>query len=140
MNGKSKGWALTLLLGVLLLGGVAGATLDRVLIRQTASDTRSAGRHRDRQQGYLEWLTSELDLTQDQQAQVRSIIEEHREQISAIWLETRPRYDELQSRARAEIRQALTQEQQLKYEALLERQAERRRDRRNNGNSRTSED
>ena len=139
MNGKSKGWALTLLLGVLLLGAVAGATLDRVLIRPTAAETRGASRRgggdRDRQHSYLEWLTSELDLTQEQQAQVQSIIEEHREQVSAIWRETRPRYDELQSRARAEIRQALTEEQQLKYEALLEKQAERHRNRRNNGNS-----
>jgi len=138
MNGKSKGWAVTLLLGVLLLGGVAGATLDRVLIRPTASDTRSEGRgggDRDRRQAYLEWLTSELDLTQEQQAQVQSIIEEHREQVSALWRETHPRFDELQSQARTEIRQALTEEQQVKYEALLEKQAERHRNRRNNGNS-----
>ena len=37
MNGKSKISALALLLGVLLLGGVAGAAMDRLLVRESAA-------------------------------------------------------------------------------------------------------
>ncbi|UCC48245.1 MAG: hypothetical protein JSV41_12365 [Gemmatimonadota bacterium] len=133
MNGKSKAWALALLVGVLILGGGVGTALDRFLFRQPATAAiherwRGEGeRERDRREGYLEWLAAELQLTQDQEAQLEAIVERHREEMSAIWREMRPRFEQLRDQARAEVRALLTEEQLAAYERLLEREAERRR-------------
>ncbi len=129
MNGKPRAWALAFIIGVLLLGGVAGAAVDRMLIRETAvaaTDSRR-GDARDRRRSYLDWLSTELALTEEQRAQVEAIVEQHREQVSALWRETRPRFEELKAQVRADIREVLSEEQQAKYEALLERQSERHR-------------
>ncbi len=136
MNGKSKGWAIGFLAVVLLLGGVSGAALDRAFVRraETAESARRReareGRRdtsRDRRQGYLNWLSSELDLTQEQRTQVQAIVESYHDQVSALWRETNPRFEELKSQVRSEIRELLDEEQKAKYQALLDRQAERRR-------------
>jgi phage host-nuclease inhibitor protein Gam len=136
MNGKSKGWAIGFLAVVLLFGAVSGAALDRVFVRRSLTqeierrrEARQGQRDgaRDRRQGYLDWLSSELDLSTDQQAQVQAIVEDYHEQVSALWRETNPRFEALKSQVRAEIREILNEEQKTKYQALLEKQAERRR-------------
>ena len=144
MNGKSKGWAIGFLAVVLLFGGVSGAALDRAFVRraetaerQRRSDDREARRDgaRDRRQGYLSWLSSELTLTTEQQTQVQTIVEGYHEQVSALWRETNPRFESLKSQVRAEIREVLDEEQKAKYQALLEKQAERRRNNREDDRS-----
>jgi hypothetical protein len=54
-------------------------------------------------------------------------LERHREAVSAIWSETRPRYEQLRSQLRDSIRATLSEEQRQAYEALLQREEERRR-------------
>lgn len=129
MNGKSRAWALALLVAVFLVGGAAGAGVDRMLVgaRQESSTehTRSGG-DRDRRRSYLDWLAAELTLTDEQRTQVQGILERSREHASVLWREYRPRYQELQEQARAEIRALLTEEQVTAYDALLERQRQRR--------------
>lgn len=131
MNGKSKGWAIGFLAIVLLLGGVSGAALDRAFVRKATTSEREARRdgegRRDRRQGYLNWLSSELDLTTEQRTQVQTIVEGYHEQVSALWRETNPRFQSMKSQVRAEIREVLDAEQKAKYQALLEKQAERHR-------------
>ena len=131
MNGKSKGWAIGFLAVVLLLGGVSGAALDRAFVRKAATseteERRGGEGRRDRRQGYLNWLSSELDLTTEQRAQVQTIVEGYHEQVSALWRETNPRFESMKSQVRAEIREVLDEEQKTKYQALLEKQAERHR-------------
>ncbi|NIR44550.1 MAG: hypothetical protein GWN99_09675 [Gemmatimonadetes bacterium] len=138
MNGKSKIWAAALLGVALVLGGVSGAALDRALLRDSASAEsrdRDRDRDRDRRGRYLDWLAAELDLTEDQRSQVESIIERHREQVSALWRETRPRFEELKQQLRSEIRDLLTEEQLEAYEALLRKSDERRHDKKENDKS-----
>lgn len=131
MNGKSKAWALALLVGVLILGGVLGAAVDRLLIDRPATgavhEQWRGERERDRREGYLQWLSGELQLTDEQRVQVEAIVERHRQEIAAIWQETRPRFEELQAQARAEIRSLLTEDQLAAYDQLVERESERRR-------------
>jgi Spy/CpxP family protein refolding chaperone len=129
INGRSKAWALGLLVGVLLLGAVAGAAVDRVLLRDAAVTQTRERRDgdRDRRTRYIDWLTAELGLTEQQRAQVDAIVERNREQVAALWQETRPRYEELQSHLRQEIREILNDEQRAKYQELLEKQAAERR-------------
>jgi hypothetical protein len=132
MNGKSKAWALALLVGMLILGGVVGAAVDRFLICQPATAAmheRWRGereRERDRREGYLDWLAAELQLTAEQQAELEAIVERHRDEMAAIWQEMRPRFEDLKAQARAEIRSLLSEEQLAAYERLLQSESERR--------------
>jgi hypothetical protein len=129
MNGKSRAWALALLVAVFLVGGAAGAAVDRMLVgdREVSSGQRGrSGGDRDRRRSYLDWLADELALSEEQRTEVHGILERHREQVSNLWKEWRPRYDELQEQARVEIRGVLTEEQAAAYDALLERQRQRR--------------
>ena len=135
MNGKSKVWALALLAGVFLLGGVTGAAVDRMWIGASAT---SAARERgdsdnDRRRGYIEWLSGELGLTEEQRAEVEVIVERHRGQLSALWREMRPSFEELKSQLRDEIREVLTEEQLKAYEALIQDAAERHHNNNNRG-------
>jgi hypothetical protein len=129
MNGKSKAWAMALLLGTLLLGAVGGAAVDRLLISReaTAATERDRSGERDRRRDYLAWLSAELQLDAAQQEQVGAIVERHRELTSALWKETKPRFEELREQLREEIRAQLTDEQLPKYEELLQRHSERHR-------------
>jgi hypothetical protein len=102
MNGKSRAWALALLVAVFLVGGAAGAGVDRMLV------------------------AAELALSDEQRTQVQTILERSRDQASALWREYRPRYEEMQGQARAEIRGLLSEEQAAAYDALLEKQRRRR--------------
>jgi len=129
MNGKSRAWALALLVAVFLVGGAAGAAVDRWLVgdRAVESSQRDRPSDRGRRRSYIDWLAGELGLSEEQKAEVQVILERHRQQVEDLWRQMRPRYEELQERARAEIRGLLTEEQVAAYEALLERQRQRER-------------
>jgi hypothetical protein len=142
MNGKSRAWALALLVAVFMLGGVAGAAVDRILVgdREVSSGQRGrSGGDRDRRRSYLDWLGAQLELSDEQKTEVQGILERHQEQMSDLWREWRPRYEELQEQARAEIRGVLSEEQAAAYDALLERQRQRR-ERDNRGRDNNSEE
>jgi hypothetical protein len=144
MNGKSKAWALALLVAVFLVGGAAGAAVDRMLVsdREVASGQRGRSGDRDRRRSYLDWLAGELELSAAQRTEVQGILERHHEQVSGLWRDMRPRYEELQQQARAEIRGLLTEDQAAAYDALLQRQRERheRDDNRRRDNNREDHD
>jgi uncharacterized membrane protein len=139
MNGRSRVWAGALLGIAFLVGGVAGASVDRLLLRPGATPEASARRSengdRDRRGGYIDWLSAELQLSDQQRAAVEVIVERHQELLSDVWREMRPRYEELRQQARAEIKAVLSQEQLEAYEALLAREAERRQSRRGHDRS-----
>jgi Spy/CpxP family protein refolding chaperone len=131
MNGKSKAWAVALLIGVLLLGGAAGAAVDRLLVTRARSTAEESRRGGDRgRRDYVGWLAAELSLSETQREQIEVLVEGHREHVSTLWKEMRPRFEEFQSQLRAEIRQVLTPEQLAAYEALLEKEQERHSSRR----------
>lgn len=126
---------MALLVGALLLGAISGAAVDRMLLSReaTAAPESRRGGERDRRRDYLVWLSTELQLDSAQHEQVGAIVERHRELTSALWRETKPRFDELRQQLRDDIRQALTEAQRAKYEELLQQHAERHRQRRREG-------
>lgn len=137
MIGKSKVWALALLGGALIFGGAAGAAIDRYLVGQSLRAERETRRaDRDRRQNYLDWLASELSLSDAQREQVALVAERHRAQMSEFWSEMRPRFEQLRTQARADIRAVLTPEQATAYDALLQRDEERHRRRRDGSDQR----
>jgi len=130
MNGRSKAWAVALLLGAFLIGGVTGAVLDRTLAGKAAREASDSRRSRDRGASYLDWLTQELTLSEEQRTQVAAILERNRAEVAALWEGTRPVFEELRNRLRAEVRELLDEEQQAAYDSLIASERDRHRRRR----------
>lgn len=135
MNGRSRLWAITLLVGVLIVGGLVGATADRLMFRNGPHVEKERERRgdddRDRRERYLDWLSGELALTAEQRAAVAAIVERYRERTSEIWKEVRPRFESVKADLRAEVRGVLSEEQRAQYERLLaEHDRERHSDKR----------
>lgn len=133
MNAKPKTWAAALLLGVLLVGGVAGVAVDRVVAGRLACQDDPERETRDRRGSYVDWLAEELSLNPEQRTQVEAYIDRHREAVSALWREMRPQFEARKAQLRDDIRRILDDEQRAAYEALLAREAERGRHNRRGG-------
>ncbi len=104
--------------GVFLLGGVTGASLDGVYRSQADGGRRHWGR-RGGERDLLEKLRRELNLNDTQAAQVRAILDETRNEYRKLRDEARPRHDAMRQNSRSRIRAVLTPEQQLIFDAKV---------------------
>jgi len=75
---------------------------------------------------YLERLTEELGLTEEQSRQVGQILEETRKEFIQLRNEMRPRFDEIRRRSNERLRAVFTPEQQAKFEQMTKRLEEER--------------
>ena len=119
------------LLGVFVLGCVTGALLDNVYRLQArgAPQGRHGGRGDKDKGAFFESLRRDLNLDDQQAAQVRAILEETRNEFRQLRAEARPRYDALKQKARERIRAVLTPEQQQRFDAkVAERDARHGKD------------
>ena len=79
-----------------------------------------------RYQRMWERFSSQLKLTAEQRDQVKVLLEAKRQKMSALRVETRPRYEEIRRSTQAEIRRMLSPEQQKKFDRMeMEWQARR---------------
>jgi Spy/CpxP family protein refolding chaperone len=119
---RLKMWSL--LVGVFVLGAVTGSALTG-LYRSRASGSESRDRAMHER---FENMRRELNLTEDQTTQVRTIIDETRNEYRALRTELRPRFEEPRQKARARIRALLTPDQQKKFGAMIAQQDAQRDD------------
>lgn len=109
---RLKMWLVVL--GVFLLGGVTGASLDSLYrLRADSNDRRERGGERGR---VFEELKKDLSLSDQQATDIRAIIEQSREEYRALRNEVRPRYEAVRAGARARIRALLNPEQQQRFD------------------------
>jgi Spy/CpxP family protein refolding chaperone len=107
---------------VFVLGCATGALLDSAY-RLRAASARTEGRGRrggggDAQEVF-EKMRRDLDLTEEQAASVRKILESTRDSYRELRGETRPRFDAIRQSARTRIRALLTPEQQQRFDAKV---------------------
>lgn len=111
--------------GVFALGCVTGISLDSVY-RLRAGNGRQEARGRRDKEEVFERMKRDLDLNDQQAAQIRAILEQTRDEYRQLRAEVRPRYDSVRQTARNRIRALLTPEQQQKFDAkTAERDARR---------------
>jgi Spy/CpxP family protein refolding chaperone len=111
--------------GVFALGCVTGVSLDSVY-RLRAGNDRSEGRRKGGKEEVFERMKRDLNLNEQQATQIRSILEQTRDEYRQLRTEVRPRYDAVRQNARTKIRSLLTPEQQQKFDAkIAERDARR---------------
>ena len=114
--GKVKIQAWLLILVIFLLGGVTGASIDRLLFLKGQSATPPKTGERRGPGRMVERLKNELNLTDEQTAAVRTIFEDMRKEFHPSRLSECPGVKESREKQRARIRAILTTEQQKKYD------------------------
>ena len=123
-RGMTRLKILLVLVGVFLLGGVTGASLD--------SFYRLRGHTRERHGGkgdMFEKMQRDLNLSEQQSTEIRAILDQTRNEYRTLRAEARPRYDAVRQNARTRIRALLTPEQQKTFDARnAERDARRAQD------------
>lgn len=104
---QSKSLAIAFLFGAVLVGGALGFSADRVLTR-------------DRQKPKsIDLLDSRLDLSAEQRAQINSILDARQRQLMVTYEIIKPKMDSIRKHVREQIRQVLSAEQRVKFEALV---------------------
>ena len=132
MLNRSKLWATGLLVAMFVTGAAVGGGMSQAWVGNGDNTGEGGQDGTDRERpSYVERLTTHLELTEDQQAEVESILARRESDMAELWQEVRPRYDALRDTIRTKIMDVLTEEQQQKYGELLEhgsRRGERDRD------------
>ena len=118
-------WMGVTLVATLVIGIGVGVLIDRFLLAPPPvhSDADDASRrgdrdHRDRGRRMVERLRSGLELTDDQVTQLEEVMDENHETAHEFWKNSREEYESLRMQFRADIRELLTEEQQVKFDAM----------------------
>jgi Spy/CpxP family protein refolding chaperone len=118
-NTRLKIWLVVI--GVFVLGAVTGASLDSLYRLRANGNGRGpeARGERRNKEDIFERMKSDLNLSDQQATEIRSILDQARNEYRQLRTEVRPRYDAARQSARTKIRALLTPEQQQKFDAKV---------------------
>lgn len=123
-QGRVKLQVWLLIIVVFVLGGVTGASLDRLYRVKNDRDKLAAGSHgtpagRPRGPGrMLEKMTSDLSLNEEQVAKIRTVFEESRKAFPPNRFAECPGFKEMRAYTRSRVREVLNPEQQKRYDEI----------------------
>jgi len=117
MNSQRKAWVAFLV--VFALGGVTGASLDRIYRLRAGAPTPVVTVSIRDTDAYFETLRRELTLTEDQSSGIRAVLERTRDDYKAVCADVRPRYDVVREKARGQMRALLTVDQQSRFDSIV---------------------
>lgn len=124
-------WQVRLAAFVIFALGCAAGVLGLSAYRAwTRAEGRDGGGGR---KGGVTRMLDRLDLTAEQRAQVRQIMDEARAELDGMRRESEPRFEEVRRRSDERLRQVLTPAQWQQFQQLKEEMRGRRRGRRNGG-------
>ncbi len=109
---------------VFAAGAVVGAAVDRSVF-QAAEIASAESTDDDKDSDSARWIIDRVDLSAEQRTQVDSVLDDFRQDVSDLYAEIRPVYWEKVEEAREAIRAVLNDQQQARYDSLLE-QSDRR--------------
>ncbi|GEM_PF-486138 len=115
-NARFKIWLI--LLSVFLLGCLTGAALDGVY-RARPDAGKSGAAYQGKREAMFEDLRRDLNLSDEQAAAVRKILDETLREYEALRQEVRPRYEEARLRMQARLRALLRSEQQQRFDTKM---------------------
>jgi Spy/CpxP family protein refolding chaperone len=110
--------AAAVLVATFVLGGVAGAVLDRALPWGDEQDRVAGLCGAGLGPGGQPLVLQQLDLTPEQRPRLEGIVARRHPQMQALWQEFQPRVNALMDSARTEMDAILTPEQQAKHDSL----------------------
>ena len=117
MRGSTRAKIWIVFAVVFALGIATGAALDGVY-RSRAAAGHSAEERKREAEAHFEKMRGDLNLSDDQSAKIRAVLEETRNEYRQLRNELRPRFDEPRLKARARIRDVLNDEQRKKFDAM----------------------
>jgi len=109
--------ALTVLVAVFLAGCLVGAGTDHLLGRRFAA--RGGDAQRSGRAGGTDRLAAVLQLTPDQQIQLKGVYDELRRQLDSTRREMGEKFDTVRARANERIASMLNPEQRKRFEEYL---------------------
>lgn len=135
--GPANRKALGLIVLVLVLGIALGA-LGEVFVNRRVLGARPQPQLNAQNRGpnptrAVSRLTTQLQLTPDQQKQLSDILSDTQRRYDAVRQQMNPQFEQIREESHVQIRQILTPEQRPKFEDFLQRLDEERR-KRNSGN------
>jgi Spy/CpxP family protein refolding chaperone len=119
---KKSNWQLRAAAALIFLLGFAAGALAPNAYRAW----RDAGAPPTRQDRFRQ-MSQRLQLSAEQEAQVRKIFDDTRSQLDALRKESEPRVREIRGQADERLRQALTPEQWQKFQQMREEMGRRGR-------------
>jgi Spy/CpxP family protein refolding chaperone len=125
-RGKTRFKIWLAVVGVFALGCVTGASLDSAYRLRAGGGGREERRNQRSKDKVFEEMKRDLGLNEQQAAEIRTILDQTRNEYRALRTEVRPRYDALRQNARTRIRALLTPEQQQRFDAKVAEQDARR--------------
>ena len=124
MKNNYKFWTVLSLIFVFAAGVVSGVLLDKhVLIKKQTGRTERSDYQKRPAPRYpaLDLMAEELGLTTEQREQLREIFKNNEERFKTLRKEQTESLRNIRSQLNTEIKSVLTEEQQVKYEAMIER-------------------
>jgi Spy/CpxP family protein refolding chaperone len=101
-----------------IMGVVLGVSFGRPLMRMIGPPNF--------EEHMVQRFSKQLNLSSDQQDKVRDLLHNQRDRMHALREEMKPRFEEIKDNTRKEIRENLTPEQQIKFDAMEEKWKEKR--------------
>jgi Spy/CpxP family protein refolding chaperone len=130
IGGREALRAALVLLLALLVGGVAGIALDRLLLLPHLfmggpgwheGPPRGGGGRPRHDRGFRDRFAREVGLTPEQQTRIDSIMDREGRELRAIRSKSQPELDSIVTRTRRQLDSVLTPEQRTKAETLRKR-------------------
>jgi len=124
MNAKTKVLIVFSLIAVFAIGVMAGYFGEQYIVHRKFS-------HRDRRTPSfptVEMMVRELALSAEQQAQLRDLFSRNDERLKGLRAEIHQKLGDIRRELKNEIGLFLTAEQKQKFEAMLERHIQQRRE------------
>ena len=116
---------------VFLASSVTTRAQDAATQESKAQAQTEAGPHQGQRANHLEWLSKELNLTDEQREKVKPILDEQTKQMHAAQEDTslsqeqkRDKMKQIHQTTHSQINEILTPEQQKKFAALKEQHKE----------------
>jgi Spy/CpxP family protein refolding chaperone len=103
---------------VFALGCATGAALDGVYRSRAAGAGRADDDRKRDAEAHFNKMRQDLNLTDEQAAKIRTVLEDARNEYRQLRTELRPRFDEPRMKARARIRELLNEGQRQKFDAV----------------------
>ncbi|HEU0173086.1 MAG TPA: hypothetical protein VFV58_02395 [Blastocatellia bacterium] len=117
-QGKVKLQVWLLIAVVFALGVVTGGSLDRVYLANSGALRSANPNHARGPNRMVERLSSDLKLNDEQVAKIKTIFEESRKEFPPSRFAECPGFKESRARTRSRVREALTPEQQKRYDEI----------------------
>lgn len=125
MKNHYKFWIVFSLIIVFAAGVIGGILFEQnILDKKTKKITRKRAPVRFPS---LEMMAEELNLTEDQQEQIREIFNNNEERFKIMRSQIHERFSSIRSQLKSEIKNVLTEEQNIKFEAMIEKYLSQRK-------------